>query len=88
MRADLSREVSFATALLLFGLQLTQTPAYHDEARAQVDDAWEGPLIARAGGRPLWDRDAQWLAEIRRVQVPWATEVLALPYLYLATVRS
>ena len=88
MRADLSREVSFATALLLFGWQLTQTPAYRDEARAQVDDAWERPLIARAGGAPLWDRDARWLAEIRRVQVPWATEVLALPYLYLATVRS
>jgi hypothetical protein len=88
MRADLSREVSFATALLLFGWDLTQTRAYSDEARAQVDDAWERPPIARAGGAPLWDRDARWLAEIRRVQVPWATEVLALPYLYLATVRS
>jgi hypothetical protein len=42
----------------------------------------------RLDAAPLWDRDARWLAEIRRVQVPWATEVLALPYLYLATVRS
>src|SRR6476660_5577 len=88
MRADLSRDVSFVTALLLFGWHLTQTYAYRDEARAQVDDAWERPLIARAGGAPLWDRDEHWLAELRRVQVPWATEVLALPYLYLSTVRS
>jgi len=88
MRADLSRDVSFATALLLFGWHLAQTPAYRDESRAQVDDAWERPLVARAGGAPLWDRDAHWLADISRVQVPWATEVLALPYLYLSTVRS
>lgn len=88
MRADLSRDVSFVTALLLFGWHLTQTYAYRDEARAQVDDAWERPLIARAGGAPLWDRDEHWLAELCRVQVPWATEVLALPYLYLSTVRS
>ena len=88
MRADLSRDVSFATALLLFGWHLTQTLAYRDESRAQVDDVWERPLIARAGSAPLWDRDARWLAEISRVQVPWATEVLALPYLYVSTVRS
>jgi hypothetical protein len=88
MRADLSRDISFATALLLFGWDLAQTSSYRDEARAQVDDAWERPLIARAGGAPLWDRDAQWLTELRRIQVPWATEVLALPYVYLSTVRS
>jgi hypothetical protein len=87
MRADRPRDISFATALLLFGWDLTQTRSYRDEARAQVDDVWERPLIARAGGA-LWDRDAQWLAELRRVQVPWATEVLALPYLYLSTFRS
>lgn len=88
MRADLSRDVSFVTALLLYGWHLAQTHAYRDEARAQVDDAWERPLIARAGDAPLWDRDARWLGELRRVQVPWATEVVALPYLYLSTVRS
>jgi hypothetical protein len=88
MRADRSRDISFATALLLFGWDLAQTRSYLDEARGQVDDAWERPLIARAGRAPLWDRDSQWLAELRRVQVPWATEVLALPYLYLSTFRS
>ena len=87
MRADLSRDVSFVTALLLFGWHLTQTYAYRDEARAQVDDAWERPLIARAGGAPLWDRDEHWPAELRRVRChgPRGTGV-ALPY--LSTVRS
>ena len=65
MRADPSRDVSFVTALLLFGWHLTQTYAYRDEARAQVDDAWERPLIARAGGapgrRPPGPRLRRWL---------------------------
>jgi hypothetical protein len=74
--------------LLLYGWDVTQTREYSAETRAQIDDAWERPEVARAGGTPLWDRDARWLAELRRVEVPWATEVLALPYLYWATVRS
>jgi hypothetical protein len=88
MRAGLPRDVSFATALLLYGWDVAQTSTYYDESRAQIDDAWERPVVERAGSNALWDRDAAWLAEMRRVAVPWATEVLALPYVYQLAVRA
>lgn len=88
IRPGLPRDISFRTALLLYGWDVTQTREYSAETRAQIDDAWERPEVARGGGIPLWDRDARWLAELRRIEVPWATEVLVLPYLYWATVRS
>lgn len=76
------RTVSFATSLWLFGCELVEADNYLRDSQARIDDAWELPEASRAEGVPLWDRDADWLAELRLTLMPWATEVLALPYVY------
>jgi hypothetical protein len=73
---------SLTTAWWLFGYQIVQRPDYASESRAQLDDAWERPPVSRSGPHALWDRDGAWLADVRRHAVPWASELLALPYLY------
>jgi hypothetical protein len=78
-----ARTISFATALWLFGWDLVESADYPSAWRAKIDDAWERPAASRSE-HPLWDRDAEWLTHLRAGCVPWANEVLALPYLYLA----